>query len=262
MINNKFGEMNSMRKKVIAGNWKMNKTAAEAEQFMEKVVNAMPTSDQVEAIVCAPFLYLSSLVHKAKDSKLKVSAQNMHFAESGAFTGEVSPVMLQDIGVSHVIIGHSERREIIGETDEEVNAKTKAAFEHHLIPIVCVGETLEQREANETMSLIEKQVTVALEGISADNVKEMILAYEPVWAIGTGKTATSEQANEVCAHIRKVVARLTSDDVAEEVIIQYGGSVNPSNIKELLAQTDIDGALVGGASLEADSFMELVEAGV
>lgn len=250
-----------MRKKVIAGNWKMNKVSSEAEQFMDEVAGNIPSADNVEAIVCAPFPYLSSLVHKAKKSGIKVSAQTMHFAKSGAYTGEVSPVMLQDIGVTHVIIGHSERREYFAETDETVNEKTKAAFEHHLTPIVCVGETLEQREANETMNHIEKQVSIALEGISDENVKNIIIAYEPVWAIGTGKTASSDDANEVCAHIRQVVAQQTSNDIAEKVIIQYGGSVNPDNIKELLAQSDIDGALVGGASLEASSFLKLIEAG-
>ncbi|MFD1167594.1 triose-phosphate isomerase [Oceanobacillus caeni] len=250
-----------MRKKVIAGNWKMNKVLSEANRFVDEVKEKVPNSEQVEAIVCAPFPFLASLVEKTKGSKLKIAAQNMHFENDGAFTGEVSPVMLKDLGVTHVVLGHSERREYFAETDETVNQKTHAAFQHGLTPIVCVGETLEQREANETMGLIETQVQKALQGLSEEQVANTIIAYEPIWAIGTGKTATSEQANEVCTHIRNVVRELTSEATAEQVIIQYGGSVKPANVDELLAQSDIDGALVGGASLEADSFLQLVEAG-
>ncbi|MBS3681800.1 triose-phosphate isomerase [Ornithinibacillus massiliensis] len=250
-----------MRKRVIAGNWKMNKTLTEATQFLDEVVKSIPADEKVEAIVCAPFPHLATLVEKTKGTNLKISAQNMHFEDNGAFTGEVSPVMLKDLGVSHVVIGHSERREYFAETDETVNKKTHAAFNHGLTPIVCVGETLEQREANETMSLVETQVKKALEGLTNDQVAQTIIAYEPVWAIGTGKTASNEDANEVCAHIRNVVKSLTDEATAEAVVIQYGGSVKPSNVDELLAQSDIDGALVGGASLEADSFLQLVEAG-
>lgn len=250
-----------MRKKIIAGNWKMNKTLSEATQFVDDVVNKIPADEKVEAIVCAPFPYLASLVEKTKGTNLKVSAQNMHFEENGAFTGEVSPVMLKDIGVTHVVLGHSERREYFAETDETVNKKTHAAFHHGLTPIVCVGETLEQREANETKSLVETQVKKAIEGLSHEQVSKTIIAYEPIWAIGTGKTASSEDANEVCAHIRNVVKDVTDEATAQAVVIQYGGSVKPSNVDELLAQSDIDGALVGGASLEADSFLQLVEAG-
>ncbi|SET10842.1 triosephosphate isomerase [Oceanobacillus limi] len=250
-----------MRKKVIAGNWKMNKVLTEANQFVDDVVNKVPANDNVEAIVCAPFPFLTSLVEKTKGTNLKVSAQNMHFEDNGAFTGEVSPVMLKDLGVTHVVLGHSERREYFAETDETVNKKTKAAFNHGLTPIVCVGETLEQREANETKGLVEMQVKKALDGLSDEQITKTIIAYEPVWAIGTGKTASSEDANEVCAHIRNVVKDVASDAVAEKVVIQYGGSVKPANVDELLSQSDIDGALVGGASLEADSFIQLVEAG-
>ena len=249
-----------MRKKVIAGNWKMNKTAKEAEQFLQ-AVKETEVKEQTEAIVCAPFVYLPALVAEAKGSNIQIAAQNMHFENDGAFTGEVSPVMLQDIGVSHVVIGHSERREYFNETDETVNKKVHAAWNHQLTPIVCVGETLEQREANETLPLMEKQVRIALEGVSAELAKETIIAYEPIWAIGTGKTASSEDANEVCAHIRQVVRGLYNDEVADQIVIQYGGSVKPSNIDELLATSDIDGALVGGASLETDSFVSLIEAG-
>ncbi|MFD1334086.1 triose-phosphate isomerase [Oceanobacillus iheyensis] len=250
-----------MRKKVIAGNWKMNKVLSEAGEFMDSVVPKAPKGNDVEAIVCAPFPFLSKLVEQAKGSEVKVAAQNMHFEDSGAFTGEVSPVMLKDLGVTHVVLGHSERRELFAETNELVNKKTKAAFAHDLTPIVCVGETLDQREANETMNIVGEQVKQAIAGLTNEQVAETIIAYEPVWAIGTGKTATSEQANEVCTEIRKVVAEVTSADVAEKVIIQYGGSVKPANVDELLAQSDIDGALVGGASLDPESFLQLVEAG-
>lgn len=251
-----------MRKKVIAGNWKMNKVSAEANQFVEDTVKKVPNDEKVEAIVCAPFPYLASLVEKANGSSVKIGAQNMHFAENGAFTGEVSPVMLKDLGVTHVVIGHSERRELFNETDETVNKKAHAAFQHGLTPIVCCGETLEQREANETKSHVETQVKEGLKGLTDQQITETIIAYEPIWAIGTGKTASSEDANEVCAHIRQVVEGITSKETADKVIIQYGGSVKPANVDELLSQSDIDGALVGGASLEAESFLQLVEAGV
>ncbi|SDK05717.1 triose-phosphate isomerase [Sediminibacillus albus] len=250
-----------MRKKVIAGNWKMNKLLSEAEQFVETAKTKIPNEDKAESVVCAPFPFLPALVEKAKGTDLKIAAQNMHFEDSGAFTGEVSPAMLKDLGVTHVVLGHSERRELFAETDETVNKKTRAAFNHGLIPIICVGETLEQRENNETMNHIEAQVKKALEGLTEDQVKASIIAYEPIWAIGTGKTATSEQANEVCTHIRKVVKTAVSEEAGNAVRLQYGGSVKPANVDELLSQSDIDGALVGGASLEADSFVQLAEAG-
>lgn len=250
-----------MRKNVIAGNWKMNKTLAEAKQFADDTVNKVPNNSDVDAIICAPFPFLASLSEKAKGTNLKIGAQNMHFAENGAFTGEVSPVMLQDLGVSYVVLGHSERREHFEETDELINKKTHAAFQHGITPIVCCGETLEQREANETMDHIEKQIKEGLKGLSDEQTADTIIAYEPIWAIGTGKTATSKEANEVCAHIRQVIKNITSQDIADKVIIQYGGSVKPANIAELLSESDIDGALVGGASLEANSFLQLVEAG-
>lgn len=254
-------EGGSMRKIVIAGNWKMNKVYQEATAFTEEVSQKLPQSDRVEAIICAPFPYLSALVENTKQTALKIAAQTMHYEENGAYTGEVSPAMLEDIGVSHVVIGHSERREYYGETNETVNKKAIAAHQHQLIPIICVGETLEQREANETVAHVREQVTAALTLLTEGQIAKTIIAYEPIWAIGTGKTATSEQANEVCQAIRQVVAELTSDETAAQVVIQYGGSVKPDNIDELLAQSDIDGALVGGASLEADSFLQLVEAG-
>ncbi|MFC4557460.1 triose-phosphate isomerase [Virgibacillus kekensis] len=250
-----------MRKKVIAGNWKMNKVSNEADQFIDDIAGKVPNDDNVEAIVCAPFPFLKSLVEKTNGTSVKIGAQNMHFEESGAFTGEVSPVMLNDLGVTHVVLGHSERREHFAETNETVNKKAHAAFKHQLTPIVCVGETLDQREANETMDHIEQQVREGLAGLPDEQIAQTIVAYEPIWAIGTGKTASSEDANEVCTHIRNVLKDATSEEVAEKVVIQYGGSVKPANVDELLAQSDIDGALVGGASLEADSFLKLVEAG-
>ncbi|GAA0446373.1 triose-phosphate isomerase [Lentibacillus halophilus] len=250
-----------MRKTIIAGNWKMNKLAADADQFAEDVVGKLPNDDSVEAIVCAPFPFLSSLVKTADNSKLHISAQTMHFEENGAFTGEVSPAMLADLGVTHVVIGHSERREHFGETDETVNKKVHAAFAHNLTPIICVGETLEQRESNETNAHIDAQVRKALDGLQKDQIETAIIAYEPIWAIGTGKTASSDEANDVCAHIRHVVENMTDETVASQMVIQYGGSVKPANIDDLLGQSDIDGALVGGASLDPDSFLQMVEAG-
>ncbi|WP_067840643.1 triose-phosphate isomerase [Amphibacillus sediminis] len=250
-----------MRKPIIAGNWKMNKVLAEAEAFVANTKDKVPSQDKVDSIVCAPFPYLHTLVAKTAGTDLAIAAQNMHYEANGAFTGEVSPAMLKDLGVKYVVLGHSERREYFAETDETVNKKAHAAFEYGLTPIICVGETLEQREANQTMDLVADQVKKALAGLTEDQVKAAVIAYEPIWAIGTGKTATSEQANEVCTHVRKTVAEAVSTDAAEAVRIQYGGSVKPDNIDELLAQSDIDGALVGGASLEADSFLKLVEAG-
>lgn len=251
----------NMRKQVIAGNWKMNKTHKEAESFINEVKGKVPSKENVESVVCAPFPFLQKLVEETKDSDVEIGAQNMYFEENGAFTGEVSPVMLKELGVTYVVLGHSERRDVFGETDETVNKKVHAAFDHDLTPIVCVGESLEQRESDETMNHIESQITKAVEGLTDDQVKQLIIAYEPIWAIGTGRTASSEQANEVCTHIRKVVGKLSGDEAAEAVRIQYGGSVKPANVDELLSQSDIDGALVGGASLEADSFLKLVEAG-
>ncbi|ADH98633.1 triose-phosphate isomerase [Salisediminibacterium selenitireducens] len=250
-----------MRKPIIAGNWKMNKTKSEAVEFLQAIKTAVPSADKVDSVVCSPHLYLDALVQEAAGTDVKIGAQNMYFEESGAFTGETSPMALNDLGVTYVVLGHSERRELFGETDESVNKKTHAAFSHGLTPIVCVGETLEEREANKTSDVVTLQVKEGLKGLTADQVKETVVAYEPIWAIGTGKTATSEDANETCGVIRKVIAGEFGQDVADAVRIQYGGSVKPANIKELLEQSDIDGALVGGASLEAESYLQLVEAG-
>ncbi|MFC0525522.1 triose-phosphate isomerase [Pontibacillus salicampi] len=250
-----------MRKQVIAGNWKMNKLLNEAEDFVTDVKGQVPSFDQVESVVVAPYTHLHPLVQKAAGSDVKIGAQNMHFEESGAFTGEVSPEMLKDIGVEYVVLGHSERRELFAETDESVNKKVHAAFKHDLTPIVCVGESDEQRENGQANDIVEAQVKKALEGVTNEQVQDVIIAYEPIWAIGTGKTATAEDANAMCAHIRNVVKSYADEEAAEAIRIQYGGSVKPANVEELLGQSDIDGALVGGASLKADSFLSLVEAG-
>lgn len=250
-----------MRKPIIAGNWKMNKTLSEATAFLEEVSNLIPKQDVIDTVVCTPALFLDQLVQAAKGTDVKIGAQNMHFEESGAFTGEISPIALADLGVSYVILGHSERREMFNETDEAVNKKAHAAFAHKLTPIVCCGETLEQREAGETNDFVGSQIEKGLAGLSDDQLKQAVIAYEPIWAIGTGKSSSAQDANEVCAHIRSVVADKFSNEAAAAIRIQYGGSVKPENIKEYMAQPDIDGALVGGASLKSDSFLQLLEAG-
>ncbi len=249
-----------MRKPIIAGNWKMNKTLSEAKVFVDAVKDNVPANDVVDAVVAGPNIFTQKLVEWTEGTDLKVAAQNSHFEDDGAFTGETSPKALADLGTDYVIIGHSERRDIFHETNEDVNKKAHAVLNHGMTPIICVGESLEQRESGETDAWISEQIEAALEGISADQVKELVIAYEPIWAIGTGKTATSEQANETIHAARQTVAKLYDEATAEAVRIQYGGSVKPDNIAELLAQSDIDGALVGGASLEADSFLKLLEA--
>lgn len=246
-----------MRKPIIAGNWKMNKTRDEALQFIYAVKDNVVSKNEVESVICAPFPYLRCLV-KRQGSDLRIGAQNMHFEPSGAFTGEVSPNMLQGIGVTYVVLGHSERREMFNETDETVNKKVHASFEHHLVPIICVGESLENRENGTTNEVVDIQTIAALKGLTPEQVKQMVIAYEPIWAIGTGRTATAEQANETIGYIRSVVERVYGKEVADAIRIQYGGSVNPSNIKELMAQEHIDGVLVGGASLDPQSFLALV----
>jgi triosephosphate isomerase (TIM) len=246
-----------MRKPIIAGNWKMHKKVAEAVAFIDAVKTEIVSSD-VEALVCAPFTLLPSLVEATKGTAIKVGAQNMHFEDKGAFTGEVSADMLLDIGVTHVIIGHSERRQYFAETDETVNKKTIKALQKGLTPIVCCGETLEQREAGETKALVKVQIEKAFAGISAADAPKVVIAYEPIWAIGTGKTASSQDANDVIAYIRQVLEGIYGDETSEEVRIQYGGSVKPSNVEEIMNESDIDGALVGGASLEPSDFIQLV----
>ncbi|MDF2947702.1 MAG: tpiA [Bacillales bacterium] len=248
-----------MRKPIIAGNWKMHKTLSEAVAFVNEVKNRIPSVDKVESVVCSPAPFLSQLVDVAKDSNLKIGAQNMHFEKQGAYTGETSPSMLKDLGVTYVIIGHSERREMFAETDETVNRKTKAAFAEGLIPIVCCGETLDQRENSLTNSFVGSQIENALDGLTEEQVKQLVIAYEPIWAIGTGKSSTAEDANDTCGHIRSVIAKKFSQEVSEQVRIQYGGSVKPSNINEYMNMEHIDGALVGGASLEVNSYLQLLE---
>ena len=246
-----------MRKKIIAGNWKMFKTAAEVEAFINEAKATVPSCKLAESVVCVPYPYLALAKSLTEGSCLKVAAQNMHFEENGAFTGEVSPVMLADLGIPYVVLGHSERRAMFNETDETVNKKAHAAFAHGITPIVCVGESLEERETNVTNHIVGAQTLRALAGLTEEQLKATVIAYEPIWAIGTGKTATSEQAQETIKAIRDAIAAEFGGEVAEAIRIQYGGSVKPDNVEELLGKPDIDGALVGGASLEAASFLAL-----
>ncbi len=246
-----------MRRKVIAGNWKMNMLPNEAIDYIQ-AFEPLVKDAEAEVILCVPYTDLFYCLMNAQGTNIKIGAQNMHFAETGAYTGEVSAKMLKSIGVEYVIIGHSERRQYYNETDETVNKKLKAAFENELKPIVCVGESLEEREAGKTEEIITSQTRLALEGLTNDQVKATIIAYEPIWAIGTGKTATSEDANNSIKAIRAEVKRIYGEEVAEEVIIQYGGSVKSSNAKELFSTSDIDGGLVGGASLKPDEFSKIV----
>jgi len=248
-----------MRKTVIAGNWKMNKTISEALDLVKELKNRIADIDDVTAVVCPTFLCVKSVADELKGTNIHVGAQNLHWETSGAYTGEVSAEMLLAAGAEYVIIGHSERRQYFGETNETVNKKVKKALAAGLKPIVCVGEMLEDREAGNTQKVVDDHVTNGLAGLSADDMKKVIIAYEPVWAIGTGKTATPEQAQEVHAFIRKRLAEIWDEDTAESVVIQYGGSMKPENVKELLAQKDIDGGLIGGAALKADSFEALVK---
>ncbi|WP_278926480.1 triose-phosphate isomerase [Staphylococcus auricularis] len=250
-----------MRKPIIAGNWKMNKTVQEAKDFINALPE-LPDTNDVESVICAPTIQLDALVNLVKEGKaegLKIGAQNTYFEESGAFTGETSPVALADLGVQYVVIGHSERRDIFHETDEEVNKKAHAVFDHGMTPIICVGESDEQRENGEANTVVGNQVKKAVEGLSEDQLKQVIIAYEPVWAIGTGKSSNAEDANEMCAFVRQTIADIASEAVANETRIQYGGSVKPNNIKEYMGQNDIDGALVGGASLKVEDYVQLLE---
>ena len=245
-----------MRKKVIAGNWKMNKSPNDVKTFMESFPTLVKDAD-AEVVLCVPYIDLKTALDLAAGTNVKIGAQNMHYEEKGAFTGEISPKMLKDINVEYVIIGHSERREYYKETDESVNRKLKAAFEYGLKPILCVGETLSQREEGVTKSFVTTQVEKALDGRTNNQVASTIIAYEPIWAIGTGKTASKEDANEVCGWIREKVRELYGN-AADEVVIQYGGSVKSSNAKELFSMSDIDGGLVGGASLDPEEFSKIV----
>lgn len=249
-----------MRKKIIAGNWKMNLGDGRALSLVKDLIVAYDYRDEVEVVVCPPFTVLAEVGKLLKDyPQILLGAQNMHFEESGAFTGEVSPTMLKKLGCTYVIVGHSERRDYFMESNEFINKKIKAAFAYTLTPILCVGETLTQRENGEMEDFIKEELTEGLCDVPANQVAHMIIAYEPIWAIGTGKTATAEQANEACAYIRGVVESLYSRETAEKIRIQYGGSVKGENSHDILTQPHIDGALVGGASLEAKSFIPIIE---
>lgn len=245
-----------MRKPIMAGNWKMNKTRDEALQFIYAVSNSVPSIDKLDSIICAPAIILRDLVKRQGDN-LKIGAQNVHEKESGAYTGEISALMLKSTGVEYAIIGHSERRQYYNETDESVNAKIFKSLEHQIKPIVCVGESLSERENGTTNEVLEKQIVGALKDVSAENLANVVIAYEPIWAIGTGKTASSEMADEACGYIRSLIEKLYSKKEADEIRILYGGSVNLKNIDELMAMPNIDGGLVGGASLDSDSFIKL-----
>lgn len=249
-----------MRKPILAGNWKMYKSFDEAVDFVDAVKDIIPSNEKVDAVICAPAIYLPTLVVAAEDSELAIGAQNMHYEAEGAFTGEISPTQLAGIQVDYVILGHSERREMFNETDEAINKKVAAAISNGIVPIICCGETDAEREAGETVSKVSGQIRAALEGFSAEQVQHMVIAYEPIWAIGTGKTATADDANETCGAIRGVIAEMFGTETAEAIRIQYGGSVKPENIVELLSKEHIDGALVGGASLQVDSYVKLLEA--
>lgn len=253
----------SVRKAVIAGNWKMNKTRPEAKELLEAIKPLVANAEgKVEVVACVPFTNLETAVNATAGSNVKVGAENCHFEKSGAFTGEISPDMLVEVGVEYVVIGHSERRQYFGETDETVNKRTKAALAAGLKPIVCVGELLWERECDITQEVIAKQIKLDFFGVSAQDIKNCVIAYEPVWAIGTGKTATADQAEEVCAFIRQMLAKLYDDATAEAVTIQYGGSMNAGNAAELLSKPNVDGGLIGGASLKANDFNTIVQAAV
>lgn len=249
-----------MRTPIIAGNWKLNKTSREAIQLVEELKREVSTIVGVDIVVCPTFTSLESVSEAITETNIALGAQNLYWADSGAFTGEISAPMLKDFGVQYVIIGHSERRQYFGETNETVAKRIRAALTHGLTPIVCVGENLAEREANKTFDVIKDHCEGSLKGLTADEAGKLVIAYEPVWAIGTGKTATPEQAQEVHAFIRQLLGKLFGAEVASSVRIQYGGSVTPENIAILISQTDIDGALVGGASLKAPSFAAIVKA--
>ena len=245
-----------MRKPIIAGNWKMNKTIAEAVEFVNDIKGKL-NDETVDAVICAPFIMLKDLKEVTKGTNIKIGAQNMHFEDNGAFTGEVSPVMLKELGMDYVVIGHSERREYFNETDETCNKKVLKALEVGIDPILCCGETLEERETDKTKDKVKTQIVSGLSNVKSEDLEKVVIAYEPIWAIGTGKTATAEQANDVISYIREVISSIYGE-VANKVRIQYGGSVKPSNVVEIMEQSDIDGALVGGASLQPTDYMALV----
>ena len=240
-----------MRKKIVAGNWKMNMTPAKSVELINSLKEKIDTTE-VDVVVCPPYVCLPAVLDAVKGTNIAVGAQNMHFEESGAFTGEIAPSMLVELGVKYVVLGHSERRQYFAETDETVNKKVLKAIEHNLVPIICVGESLAEREQGVTIDLVRLQTKIALKDVKAEDAKKVVIAYEPIWAIGTGKTATSAQAEEVCKAIREVVAEVYGNEVADEVRVQYGGSVNAGNANELFNMGNIDGGLVGGASLKEE----------
>ena len=247
-----------MRRPLIAGNWKMNNNSAESVELVSQLKTMLADSKEIDIVVAPPFTALGAVAAVLKGSPIGLSAQNVFWEESGAFTGEISTAMLKDVGCRYVIIGHSERRQYFSETDETVNKRLKAALKASLIPIVCIGETLAEREAEKTLPVIEQQLKGGLKGLSLEEMETVIIAYEPVWAIGTGKTATPDQAQEVHRFIRDIIARIFSKEIADDTRILYGGSVKPDNVDQLMVQLDIDGALVGGASLKADAFARIV----
>ncbi len=252
----------NVRKAIIAGNWKMNKTRPEAKALLEELKPMVADVKDVEIVACVPFTNLETALAATAGTNIKIGAENCHFEKSGAFTGEISADMLAEMGVEYVVLGHSERRQYFAETDETVNKRTKAALAAGLKPIVCVGELLWERECNITEEVIARQIKLDFFGISADDLKKCVIAYEPVWAIGTGKTATADQAEEVCAFIRATLAKLYGADVAETITVQYGGSMNAKNAAELLSKTNVDGGLIGGASLKAADFTTIITAAV
>jgi triosephosphate isomerase len=248
-----------MRRFLIAGNWKMNCGPYDAAELLEGLKEKKAEVDEnVDVLVCPPFVSIGMAVNYLHDTDIQVGAQNLHFEENGAFTGEISGSMLAESGCNYVIIGHSERRQYFGETDTTVNKRTHKALEHKLAPIVCVGESLDQRKSDEHFELVKNQVTAALFDVSEENLLDVVIAYEPIWAIGTGETATKEQAQEMHEHIRNIVAELYSQETADQINILYGGSMKPANAHELLSQPDVDGGLIGGASLDAESFSEII----
>ena len=247
-----------MRRPFIAGNWKMHKTNQEAVEMAEELVELVKGVSEVDIAICAPATALAPLAEVLADTNVALGAENMHWEAEGAYTGEISPVMLKDIGCEYVIIGHSERREYFAESNEDVNKKVKSALNYELKPIICVGESLTQREADRTKEIVKEQVLAALSGVAADDLTAVTIAYEPLWAIGTGQSATAEEANQVIKYIRELLTE-EFGEVAEQLQIQYGGSVKPHNISEFMATSDIDGALVGSASLAAESFAEIVK---
>lgn len=246
-----------MRTPFIIGNWKMNMDTEKVRDFSEKL-KKIDLNENVRAGICAPYIFLKEMLDEFADKNIKIGAQNAHWEDSGAFTGEISAEMLRQIGVNLCIIGHSERREYFGETDDTVNKKLIKLFEKEMIPVLCVGENIDMREAGRHKEVVDKQIKRDLASIDKDKVSKMVIAYEPIWAIGTGKSATPEQAQEMCKHIRSIIGTLYDSDTAGSVTIQYGGSMNPDNVKELMNMPDIDGGLIGGASLDAEKFSKLI----